>query len=117
MTWPGDEEQIGGLDVEVLQLELRCDHVERFGGVGEVGEQFVARDAGQAERPALAEAVLKLPVGQFHHHHEFVADDLDAFERQEERVADRLDLLERVELLREPLFAAAIIGLARPRRT
>ena len=74
-------------------------------------EQFVARDAGQPARLALAEAVLELPVGQLHDHHEFVADDLDAFERQEERVADRLDLLERAEFLPEPVLAAAVFGL------
>ena len=43
-----DEEQIARLDVEVLQLVLFVHVVERFGGVAQVAQQIVARNADQA---------------------------------------------------------------------
>ena len=100
---PGDEEQVRRLHVQVLEVVLRADHVEGFGGVREVAQQFVARDAGQMGIDALAELVLQLVVGQFHDHDEFGPDHLDPFEGEHERVADLLDLLERGELLAQLL--------------
>jgi hypothetical protein len=109
---PGDQEQVGRLDVEVLEVVLGGDDVQRLGRVREVGQQFVARDARLAAGAALVEPVLELPVGQLHHHDEFAADLLDALQGEQERVADGLDLLERGQLLPEALAAPAILGLA-----
>ena len=50
-----DEEQVVRLDVEVLEVVLLVHVVERLGGVAQVAEQLVARDADQAGRLALDE--------------------------------------------------------------
>jgi hypothetical protein len=43
---PGDHQQVVGLDVELLQLEMRRHVFERIGGVSQVADQLLARTAG-----------------------------------------------------------------------
>ena len=72
-----------------------------------VAEQLVARDAGQALRAALLEAVPEVAVGQLHDDDELAVDDVEAFEREDERMADGLDALEGLEFL---LGALAVLA-------
>ncbi len=104
------EEQVRRLHIKVLKIELGRDDISRFGGVGKVRKQFVARNARKPANTAFAVTVLQLPVGQLHHHHKIAADVLDAFECQQERVSNSFDLLERVEFLAESLVSASVFG-------
>ncbi len=94
-----DEEQVARLDVEVLQAVLLVHVIEGFGGVADVAEHGVARDADKAGRQALLVRVVEAAVGQLHHDHEFPLHDLDEIHGQDERVPDFLDTVEGVQLL------------------
>ncbi len=85
----GDEQQILGLYVQMLQRIFFAHVVERIGRVVQIDEQLVARNADHAGRLALLVAVLQAHVGQFGHDDQLAIDDLDALEREQERMPDQ----------------------------
>ncbi len=92
-----DEEQVGRLDVEVLQAVPEVDEVEGFGGLAHVAEQLVAVDAALPGGPALGEEVGEVAVGQFHDEDEFAVEDFNAVDGQQKGVAHGLDELDGPE--------------------
>ena len=112
-----DQEQVLRLDVEVLQLVLRVHQVQGLGRLLHVAEQLLARDAGQALGPALAEAVPEVAVGQLHDDDQLAVDDVEAFQRQDVGMADGLDAAEGLEFLLGPEPSSPSPFAGRRRRT
>src|SRR5262249_18008903 len=94
-----DQEQVARLDVEVLQAVADVHQVECFGRLGQVGQQFAARDAGSAAGLVLLQEVVQAPVRQLHHEDQFAGEEPDEGQRQEERGAAGLDVLDCLPFL------------------
>jgi hypothetical protein len=105
----GDQEQVVGLDVQVLQAVLEVHPVQRLGSLHQVAQQLGARDAFFPPGAVLRQHRLEAAVSQLHDDEQDAVDDLDAVHRQDERVTDRLDTLKRRKLL---LRRAAARGAA-----
>src|SRR5687767_11432829 len=94
-----DEEQVARLDVEMLEVVLLIHVVQRFGGIAQVLEKIIARNADQTGCLVFHGKVVKRAVGELHDDDELAAGDLDAFHRADERMADFLDALECFKFL------------------
>ena len=106
-----DDEEIVGLDVEVLQAVLEIDHVKGLGRLAEVAEQLLARDAGLTLTLAVEQDRLEVAIRQFHDENQHPFDDLDPFEGEKVGVANALDALNRFQFLGGE--RAAGVGVAR----
>ena len=104
-----EDQQVFRLDVQVQQAVPLREEVERFGRVGHVLQQLVARDAGEPFGAALAEPLVEAHVGQLGQNRQPAVDDLEPFERQQERMPHALDPLQRLELLRGELVVVVAV--------
>ena len=106
---PADQQQVLGLDVQVLQRVLLVHVVERVGRVAHVRQQLVAGNARQLLLAALLEAVLQAAVGQLGDDQQLPVDDLDPLQRQQERMPHALDAVEGLQLAGRAVFVEQAI--------
>ena len=107
---PAHQQQVLGLDVEVLQGILLTDVIQGVGRVVQVGQQFVAGNAGQTGLAALFEFLLQARRGQLGDDQQVAVDPLDAFQRQQEGMADLLDAVQGGQFPRRPHVVAATVN-------
>jgi len=91
------QQQVLGLDVQMLQPVLLVHVVQGVGRVAKVAKQLLPRDARQPFFATLLEAVLQAALCQLGDDQQLSVDDLDPLQREEERMADPLDAVERFE--------------------
>ncbi len=82
-----DDQEILGLDVEVLERVPLRHVVQGVGRIAQIDEQLVAPDTRPAVAAAGFVAILEAFVGQFGDDHQLAVDDLDPFEGEQGRDA------------------------------
>ncbi len=93
------QEKVLRFDVEVLQLVLDIHHVESFGALFHVAQQFIARNSRQAGSSAIFEPVEEIAIGQLHNDDEPAFQNIVTLEGENERMTDGFDAAQSFQLL------------------
>ena len=93
------QEQVLGLDVQVLKLVLIVHQVQHFRGLLQESKQFDPGNAGEILGATLAKAIPQVAVRQLGDDQQLALNDVVTFEREQVGMSDRLKALQGAQLL------------------
>src|SRR5206468_10547040 len=93
------QKQVARLDVKMLEIVLLVHVVQGFGGVAQVAEKILARDADQPGGLVFDEQIMQALVGKLGDDEQLAADILNLLDGQDKRMAYLFDAIKRIPLL------------------
>ena len=94
-----DQKQVARLDVKMLEIVLLVHVVQGFGGVAQVAEKVVARDANESGGLVFDKQIMQALIREFGDDEQLAADILNLLDGKHKGMAHPFDPLQRATLL------------------